>query len=98
MAELALGLDGFWKDRIAQGDEDFVFTVGKFSTDAVLHAMTKVAGEVKFSLNIGAAVKTSLDEARTRLFDLIREIEKDRGVTFELGREVGRRRLKWTNS
>lgn len=89
VAELALGLDGFWKDRIAQGDEDFVFTVGKFSTDAVQHAMTKVAGNVKFSLNIGAAVKTSLDAARTVLFDLIKRIESDRSVTFELGREVG---------
>lgn len=89
VAELALGLDGFWKDRIAQGDEDFVFTVGKFSTDAVQHAMTKVAGDVRFSLNIGAAVKASLDAARTRLFDLIKRIERDRGVTFELGREVG---------
>lgn len=89
VAELALGLDGFWKDRIARGDEDFVFTVGKFSTDAVQHAMTKVAGEVKFSLNIGAAVKTSLDEARTHLLDLIERIQHDRGVTFELGKEVG---------
>jgi N-carbamoyl-L-amino-acid hydrolase len=89
VAELALGLDGYWKDRIAQGDEDFIVTVGKFSTDAVLHAMTKVAGEVKFSLNIGAAVKTSLDAARTHLFDLVKGIESDRRVTFELGREVG---------
>jgi N-carbamoyl-L-amino-acid hydrolase len=89
VAELALGLDGFWKDRIAQGDEDFVFTVGKFSTDAVQHAMTKVAGDVKFSLNIGAAVQASQDAARTLLFDLIKHIEKDRGVTFDLGREVG---------
>jgi N-carbamoyl-L-amino-acid hydrolase len=89
VAELALGLDGYWKDRIAQGDEDFVFTVGKFSTDAVQHAMTKVAGDVRFSLNIGAAVKTSLDAARARLFDLIKRIENDRGVTFDLGQEVG---------
>jgi N-carbamoyl-L-amino-acid hydrolase len=89
VAELALRLDGYWKERIAQGDEDFVFTVGKFSTDAVQHAMTKVAGEVRFSLNIGAAVKASQDAARTLLFDLIKDIEKDRQVTFELGREVG---------
>jgi len=89
VAELALGLDEFWKDRIAHGDEDFVFTVGKFSTDAVQHAMTKVAGEVKFSLNVGAAVNTSLDAARSLLFDLVKRIEDDRGVTFELGREVG---------
>ena len=89
VAELALALDGFWKDRIAQGDEDFVFTVGKFSTDAAQHAMTKVAGEVKFSLNIGAAIKASQDAARTVLFDLIEGIEKDRELIFELGREVG---------
>jgi N-carbamoyl-L-amino-acid hydrolase len=89
VAELALGIDGYWKDRIAEGDEDFVFTVGKFSTDAVLHAMTKVAGEVRFSLNIGAAVKSSQDAARAVLLDLVRKIEADRGVTFELGREVG---------
>jgi beta-ureidopropionase / N-carbamoyl-L-amino-acid hydrolase len=89
VAELALGLDRYWKDRIAQGDEDFVFTAGKFSTDAAQHAMTKVAGDVRFSLNVGAAVKTSLDEARTFLFDLIEGIENDRNVTFELGREVG---------
>jgi N-carbamoyl-L-amino-acid hydrolase len=89
VAELALGIDGFWKDRIAQGDEDFVFTIGKFSTDPVHHAMTKVAGEVNFSLNLGAAVKPSLDEARALLFELVERIEKDRGVTFELGREVG---------
>lgn len=89
VAELALGLDRFWKNLIAQGDEDFVFTVGKFATDAAQHAMTKVAGEVKFSLNIGAAARTSLDAARTVLFDLIKGIETDRGVTFELGREVG---------
>jgi N-carbamoyl-L-amino-acid hydrolase len=51
--------------------------------------MTKVAGDVKFSLKIGAAVKSSLDAARTLLFDLIKRIENDRRVTFELGREVG---------
>ena len=89
VAELALGLDGYWKNRIAEGDEDFVFTVGKFSTDAAQHAMTKVAGEVTFSLNIGAAVKASQEAARAHLLDLIKGIEKDRGVTFELGREVG---------
>jgi N-carbamoyl-L-amino-acid hydrolase len=34
-------------------------------------------------------VKASQDAARTLLFDLIKRIEDDRGVTFELGREVG---------
>jgi beta-ureidopropionase / N-carbamoyl-L-amino-acid hydrolase len=89
VSELALGLDTFWADRIAQGDEDFVVTIGKFSTDETLHAMTKVSGEVKFSLNIGAAVKATQDEARTFALKLIDRIEKDRGVKFDLGGEVG---------
>ena len=41
------------------------------------------------SLNIGAAVKTSLDAARILLFDPIGRLERDRGVTFEPGRKVG---------
>ena len=89
VSELALGLDGFWAERIAQGDEDFVVTVGKFATDEALHAMTKVAGEVRFSLNIGAAVKATQDEARGFALGLIDRIEKDRGVEFDLGTEVG---------
>ena len=89
VSELALGLDRFWADRIAKGDEDFVVTIGKFATNATQHAMTKVAGEVRFSLNIGAAVKATQDEARAFALLLIDRIEKERGVTFELGKEVG---------
>jgi len=89
VSELALGLDRFWVERIAQGDEDFVVTIGKFATDESLHAMTKVAGEVRFSLNIGAAVKATQDEARAFTLQLIERIEKVRAVRFELGPEVG---------
>ena len=89
VAELALGLDAFWKGRIAEGDDNFVVTVGKFSTDQTLHAMTKVAGEVRFSLNIGASVKSTQDAARSLVFELVKDIESRRGVTFDLGQEVG---------
>ncbi len=89
VAQLALGVDEFWAKRIAQGDEDFVSTFGKFSTDPALHAMTKVPGEVSFSLNIGAASKASQDEARSFILDLVKRIEKERNVKFELGQEVG---------
>lgn len=89
VSELALGLDDFWKERIDRGDEDFVVTVGKFATDDALHAMTKVAGEVRFSVNIGAAVKNTQDAARSHLFELVKRIEKERNVNFDLGNEVG---------
>jgi len=89
VAQLALGLDEFWARRIAAGDEDFVSTFGKFSTDPALQAMTKVPGEVAFSLNIGAASKASQDEARSFILDLVKTIERERKVRFELGEEVG---------
>lgn len=88
-SELALGLDDFWKEQIDRGDEDFVVTVGKFATDEALHAMTKVAGEVRFSINIGAVLKDTQDAARSHLFRLVKRIEEERNVSFDLGKEVG---------
>ena len=49
-----------------------------------------------FSLNIGAAVKTSLDAARTRLFDLIKGIENDQGRVSSSVERSGRHQLNWT--
>ena len=89
VSELALGLDDFWKQRIDRGDDDFVVTVGKFATDDTQHAMTKVAGDVRFSINIGAAVKQTQDDARDYLFAMLRRIEAARKVKFDLGQEVG---------
>jgi beta-ureidopropionase / N-carbamoyl-L-amino-acid hydrolase len=89
VSELALGLDRYWAERTAAGDDNLVVTVGKFFTDADQHAMTKVAGEVTFSLNIGATVQTSQEDARAHAYGLIGRIEQERGVKFELGAEVG---------
>lgn len=58
VAELALALDGYWQRRIAEGDDSFVATVGIFTTNPSQHAMTKVSGEVTFSLNIGSTSQT----------------------------------------
>ena len=89
VSELALGLDRYWAERTEAGDDNLVVTVGKFFTDPDQHAMTKVAGEVTFSLNIGAAVLASQQEARAEALRLIGRIEQERGVRFELGAEVG---------
>lgn len=89
VAELALALDGFWKARIDAGDDHFVSTVGKFATDAGQHAMTKVAGEVLFSLNIGSASLDVQNEARAFIFDTVKRISAERNVSFDLGEETG---------
>jgi len=90
VAQLMLAVDEYWARRIAAGDEDFVATFGKFSTDPALHAMTKVPGEVTFSINIGATSKATQDEARGFILDLVKTIARERNVVFELGEEVGR--------
>ncbi|UOM33098.1 M20/M25/M40 family metallo-hydrolase [Acuticoccus sp. I52.16.1] len=89
VAELALVIDGYWAQRIDGGDEDFVATVGKFATDPAAHAMTKVAGEVAFSLNVGSTSPTVQDAARALALETIAGIEERRGVTFMLGEETG---------
>ena len=89
VAQLALGMDAYWAERIAQGDADFVNTVGIVATDPEQHAMTKVAGEVRFSLNLGATSAATLDEAHGVLRQLLARIEAERGVRFDLGRQTG---------
>jgi N-carbamoyl-L-amino-acid hydrolase len=89
VSELALALDQFWAERLTQNDDNFVATFGQFATDPAQHAMTKVAGEVSFSVNLGATNPATLATARQLLMDTITRLERDRGVRFEMGGEVG---------
>ena len=66
-----------------------MFTVGKFFTDADLHAMTKVPGAVDFTLNFGSTRPADLEAFRNRAEALAEEIGTRRRVRFELGQAVG---------
>jgi N-carbamoyl-L-amino-acid hydrolase len=48
-ADFAMRLDGTWRTLLERG-EDLVMTFGIFATDAREHAMTRVPGEVRFTL------------------------------------------------
>jgi N-carbamoyl-L-amino-acid hydrolase len=82
-AELILALEAETQATLAAGG-DMVFASGKFYTDPDLHALTKVPGEVRFSLDIRSIDRatlvrmTELAEARAR------EIGERRGVRFDL--------------
>jgi N-carbamoyl-L-amino-acid hydrolase len=89
VADLAIALDAFWAERTAAGDDNLVVTIGQFSTDPAQHAMTKVAGSVAFTLNLGATDAATLQQARAVLHRSIARIEAERQVTFDLGAEVG---------
>jgi N-carbamoyl-L-amino-acid hydrolase len=87
--ELVGRLDDLWQQLEAEGHPDTVFTVGKFYTDPAEHAMTKVPGECRFTLNFGATSKEVLARMRQRTLTLADEIAARRNVVFEMGECVG---------
>ena len=87
--ELVARLDALWQQIEAEGHPDTVFTVGKLYTDAAEHAMTKVPGECRFTLNFGGTSKEVLARLRHRTHALADEIAEARNVVFELGECVG---------
>jgi N-carbamoyl-L-amino-acid hydrolase len=89
VSELVMAMDAFWSDRLAQGDDNFVATVGVFGTDPDFHAMTKVPGEVRFTLNLGATDKAVMEQSRAHAASAIAAIEARRGVRFEMGADTG---------
>lgn len=87
--ELIGALDALWQEVEAEGHPDTVFTVGKLFTDAAEHAMTKVPGECRFTLNFGGTSAALLARLRQRTQVLAEEIAERRNVVFELGDCVG---------
>jgi len=83
-ADFAVALDGIWAEWEAAG-RLMAYTIGEFHTDAARHAMTKVAGEFIFSLDVRAYAEQDVAELEQRVAQIIADIEKQRGVHFELG-------------
>ena len=86
---LAAELERFWIAQEEAGVPDTVFTVGKFFTDAHQHAMTKVPGECRFTLNFGGTTQAFLDAARARIEAVAQRVAGKRNVRFDLGECVG---------
>ena len=87
MAELLIRIDEHWRVLLEWG-EDLVVTSGIVETNAAEHAVSRVPGEVSFSLEY-----RSQDVKTLRSFgDLLRSecatIEAKRGVSFDLGQTV----------
>lgn len=89
LADLALFLDELWAQRLQSIDDSFVFTIGKVATNPKEHAITKVAGELDFSLNFGSISPEIMKLVRREVLDRIEGIEATRRVQFDLGPEVG---------
>ena len=83
-SDFALGLDAIWQANEA-ADRPMAFCIGRFQTNPAEHALTKVAGEMTFSLDVRAYEVAHLAELERAVLALAKEIEGRRGVRFEMG-------------
>jgi N-carbamoyl-L-amino-acid hydrolase len=65
--------------------KDLVCTVGRFHTDTEVHTMTKIPGEVWFSMDLRSQDNEVLLDLDRELRALAREVAARRGVTIDLG-------------
>jgi N-carbamoyl-L-amino-acid hydrolase len=82
--EFARALEEMWVRRETSG-EDLVCTVGQFFTDPEVHTITKIPGEVRFTMDFRSADEAVLASCHAELEDNARRISQKRGVTIELG-------------
>jgi N-carbamoyl-L-amino-acid hydrolase len=83
-ARFAAGLDAIWDEHEARGCP-VAITLGRFHTEASMHGLTTVPGELTFSLDVRAYEPEVLDEIERRLHDLVSRLETECRVTFVLG-------------
>jgi N-carbamoyl-L-amino-acid hydrolase len=83
-SELVMRLDRHWQALLEQG-QDLVLTFGILGTNPAEHAMSRVPGEVRFSLEY----RSQSDEVLGAFGKLVGEeaaaIGRARGVSFDLG-------------
>ena len=84
IAEFIGSLDTIWTQCEAD-DQDFAFTVGKLFTDPDHHTLSKISGEVGFTLDMRSLDGQFLDAMELRVAELADEIGRRRSVVFELG-------------
>jgi beta-ureidopropionase / N-carbamoyl-L-amino-acid hydrolase len=88
-AKLIAHADERWRALIEAGNDDLVFTCGILHTDPAEHAMTKVPGEVTFSLNIGATNDAAMEALHQDILRRAEELSTEHNVQFDLGARVG---------
>ena len=87
VSDLVMRLDRHWQALLDQG-RDLVLTVGVIGTNPAEHAMTRVPGEVTFSLEYRSQSEDVLAAFAALLIEETAAIGRERGVTFDLGPPV----------
>jgi len=83
-ADFAMRLDASWRTLLERG-EDLVMTFGIFTTDPKEHAMTRVPGECRFTLEYRSESERTLDDFRALAGQEAEDVARERRVRIELG-------------
>ena len=86
-ADFAMRLDATWRTLLERG-EDLVMTFGIFTTDPKEHAMTRVPGEARFSLEYRSESERTLKDFQALAEAEALEIARERRVKIDLGLPV----------
>jgi len=87
LADLLVRLDESWSTILNKGD-DLVLTSGVVGTDPSKHAMSRIPDEIAFSLDIRSQSARTLDEMRALLAAEMKQVSRDRKVSFVLDEEI----------
>ena len=83
-AEFVQRLEALWLAHEQVG-KDLVCTVGRFHTDSAVHTMTKIPGELWFTLDVRSEDNAILLDLDRALREIAAEIGARRRVTIDLG-------------
>ncbi len=82
--EFAQRLEALWLDFERQG-RDLVCTIGQFATDARVHTMTKIPGQVNFTMDIRSHHDQVLKDMLVQVAAIAHEVGSRRDVVVDLG-------------
>jgi N-carbamoyl-L-amino-acid hydrolase len=77
-------MNSYWA-QIEAGGDDLVLTCGELFTDPAMHGPSKIAGEVRFAVDIRGLTDSAMQAAAAELREAARRIELEYRVRFELG-------------
>jgi len=97
VCKLVVEIDQLWRQFEARG-KDLTVTVGEIATDPNEASFSKVAGSVRFSLDIRSNSRAILKAFAVDLQVLTRAIEKDENVIFDLGPSTSTKSAKMHSS
>ena len=97
VCKLVVEIDQLWRQFEARG-KDLTVTVGEIATDPNEASFSKVAGSVRFSLDIRSNSRAILKAFAVDLQALTMAIEKDENVIFDLGPSTSTKSAKMHSS